>query len=259
MSFTDKVVIVTGASSGIGAAIAIKFAEEQANVVLVARNKAKLTEVAERCQTLGAKTIMVIADVTKNDDVKKIVSNTITQFKKIDVLINNAGIAGKAAIWDGNAMEVYDKIMSTNLRSVVYLTNLAAPHLIQSKGNIINISSIAAVDVISPQHFAYCTSKAGMDHFMRSIALDLSGKGVRVNNVNPGPVKTDIVQSFGVAKADVGNFWKKAEEMTTLGRISDPSEIGDLVLFLASDKARAITGSAFITDNGALLKRNTAI
>ncbi|XP_047032062.1 3-oxoacyl-[acyl-carrier-protein] reductase FabG-like [Helicoverpa zea] len=255
MSFRKKVVIVTGASSGIGAATAIKFAEQGANVVLAARNQAKLKEVADKCEGYCGAHCMVIADVTKNEDIKKIVATTVERFGKIDVLVNNAGVGGAAAIWDTNAMEVYDKIMATNLRSVVYLTNLAAPHLIKTKGNIVNISSIAAVDVILPEQFAYCTSKAGLDHFTRSVALDFAAKGVRVNSVNPGPVQTNFVDNMGVNKADVDDLWKKLESKTPLGRISVPEEIADLVLFLASDKAMAITGSSFITDNGILLKR----
>lgn len=255
MSFADKVVIVTGASSGIGAAVAIKFAEEAANVVLVARNQAKLKEVLKKCEGHRGKAITVIADVTKNEDIKKIIAQTINQFGKIDILVNNAGIGGLAAVWDAKAMEVFDKVIATNLRSVVYLTNLAAPYLIKTKGNVVNISSIAAVDVITTEHFAYCTSKAGLDHFMRSAALDFAPKGVRINSVNPGPVRTDFAENLGVGKSEADKFWEMTREATALDRISEPDEIADLVLFLASDKARAITGSSYITDNGCLLRR----
>uniref|UniRef100_A0A2H1WFW5 SFRICE_026379 n=1 Tax=Spodoptera frugiperda TaxID=7108 RepID=A0A2H1WFW5_SPOFR len=255
MSFADKVVIVTGASSGIGAAVAIKFAEEAANVVLVARNQAKLKEVLKKCEGHRGKAVTVIADVTKNEDIKKIIAQTINQFGKIDILVNNAGVGGLAAVWDTKAMEVFDKVIATNLRSVVYLTNLAAPYLIKTKGNVVNISSIAAVDVITTEHFAYCTSKAGLDHFMRSAALDFAPKGVRINSVNPGPVRTDFAENLGVGKSEADKFWEMTREATALDRISEPDEIADLVLFLASDKARAITGSSYITDNGCLLRR----
>ncbi|PZC78150.1 hypothetical protein B5X24_HaOG202545 [Helicoverpa armigera] len=255
MGFRDKVVIVTGASSGIGAATAIKFSEQGANVVLVARNQARLKEVADKCCSHGVKYCIIIANVAKKDDIKRVVATTVERFGKIDVLVNSAGVGGTAAIWDSNAMEVYDKTMATNLRSVVYLTNLAAPHLINTEGNIVNISSAAAVDIILPENFAYCTSKAGLDHFTRSAALDLAPKGVRVNSVNPGPVKTNFVQSK--YKTEQRDCWSKFETMTALGRISHPEEIANLVLFLASDKAKAITGSSYITDNGALLKKGT--
>lgn len=256
MGFSDKVVIITGASSGIGAAIAVTFAKERANVVLAARTEKRLKEVAAKCQEYGVNPLIIIADVSKDSDVKKIIKTTIDKYGKIDILINNAGIVDTAAIYEENAIQVYDRIMSTNLRPAVYLTNLAAKYLIETKGNIINISSVAAVDTVSNGYFAYCTSKAAMDHFTRSIALDLASKGVRVNTVNPGPVATDILSNPGINLDRNDDMMRKLEETTALGRISQPEEIADLVLFLASDKAQAITGSSYITDNGMLLKRN---
>lgn len=255
MSFTNKVVIITGASSGIGAAVAIKFAEEGANVVLIARNQNKLKEVVTKCERHGGKVLVVIADVTKSEDIKNIIEQTINQFEKIDILVNNAGIIRTAAVWDENAMDVFDSVMATNLRSVVHLTNLTAPHLMKTKGNVVNISSIAAVDAMNPTFFAYCTSKAGLDQFMRSAALDLSPKGVRVNSVNPGPVRTDFEQNFGVTKSEADSFWDKTKSWSTLDRVAEPEEIADLVLFLASDKAKSVTGSSYLIDNGCLLKR----
>ncbi|XP_075980388.1 glucose 1-dehydrogenase 2-like [Anticarsia gemmatalis] len=256
MGFNDKVVIITGASSGIGAATAIKFAEHKAKVVIVARTEAKLKEVSEKCEKHGSKPLMIVGDVSKDSDIKNIISTTISQYGKIDVLVNNAGIGGTASIWEEKAIQVFDKIMATNLRSTVYLTHLAAPYLIQTKGNIVNISSIAAVDVITTGHFAYCTSKAAMDHFSRSVALDLGPKGVRVNTVNPGPVETDFVSNLGIEKSKHEQFWKNVATSTVLGRVSAPEEIADLILFVASDKAKAITGSSLVSDNGTLLYRN---
>ncbi|XP_075980344.1 3-oxoacyl-[acyl-carrier-protein] reductase FabG-like [Anticarsia gemmatalis] len=253
MGFSEKVVVITGASAGIGAAIAVKFAEQRANVVLVARNQKNLKEVAEKCQEYGCTPFIIVADVSKDADTKKVIQNTIAKYGRIDILVNNAGIIADAAIYEENAMQVYDRIMTTNLRAAVYLTNLAAPHLIETRGNIINISSIAAVDTVNSGNFAYCTSKAGMDHFTRSVALDLGPKGVRVNTVNPGPVHTGIIDYRGPSRDEI---WKQWEPNTALGRVSAPEEIGDLVLFLASDKAKSITGSSYLTDNGVLLKRN---
>ncbi|XP_075980419.1 putative oxidoreductase TM_0325 [Anticarsia gemmatalis] len=256
MGFADKVVIITGASSGIGAATAIKFAEHKAKVVIVARTESKLKEVAAKCEKHGTKPLIIVADVTKDNDIKNIVSTTISKLGKIDVLVNNAGIGGNAAIWDDKAMEVFDKLMATNLRSIVFLTNLAAPHLIKTKGNIINISSVAGMEVLRAECFSYCTSKAALDHFTRSVALDLGPKGVRVNTVNPGPVKTDFISNLGIDKANHDKFWKNIGTMTILKRVSEPEEIADLVLFVASDKARAITGSSILTDNGMALFRD---
>ncbi|XP_021184490.3 uncharacterized oxidoreductase YxbG [Helicoverpa armigera] len=249
MSFQDKVVIVTGSSSGIGAAIAVKFAEEGAKVAIVGRNQEKLNNVAKKC----GKPLVLVADVTKDEDAKRIVDETVKVYGKIDILVNNAGIGGSAGIQAEYAMAVFDKVMATNLRSVVYITHLAAPHLVKTKGNIINISSVAALRVFSKESFAYSTSKAALDHFSRAIALELASSGVRVNTVNPGPVLTDIIENMGASKEQVEAGFKRMQNLTALNRISEPEEIGDLVLFLASDKAKAITGSTFVTDNGVLV------
>lgn len=254
MDFTGKVIVVTGASSGIGAAIAIQFAAHGANVALVGRNEQKLKAVSEKCEKSTRKPLVIIADVTKDADAKRIISETIQIFGKLDVLVNNAGIGGLISILPGNAMQVFDRIIATNLRATVYMTKLAAPHIIETKGNIINISSIASLGVISKQNFAYCTSKAGLDHFTRCVALELASKGVRVNSINPGPVKTNIIENMGATESQEQYMWNMFLKATALNRISGPEEIADLALFLASDKAKSITGSIYLTDNGMLLK-----
>ncbi|XP_030031548.2 glucose 1-dehydrogenase 2-like [Manduca sexta] len=254
MSFQDKVVLVTGASSGIGAAIAEKFAAEGAKVAIVARNTTKLAEVSKKCEEVGSKPLVIVADVTTEESARKAVSQTIDQFGKLDVLINNAGIMNFASILDENAIEAFDHTMVTNLRSVVCFTHIAGPHIVASKGNIINISSIAALGVVVDKAFAYCTSKAGLDHFTRCMALELAPKGVRVNTINPGPVRTDIISnSMGVDKATQDAMYEGSENVTPLGRISESEEVADLTLFLASDKAKGITGSSYVIDNGIIL------
>uniref|UniRef100_A0A2A4JIH1 Short-chain dehydrogenase n=1 Tax=Heliothis virescens TaxID=7102 RepID=A0A2A4JIH1_HELVI len=248
MSFKDKVVIVTGSSSGIGAAIAIKFAEEGAKVAIVGRNQEKLNNVAKKC----GKPLVLVADVTKDEDAKKIVDETVRVFGKLDILVNNAGIGGSVSIQAENAMEIFDKLMNTNLRSVVYITHLATPHLVKTKGNIVNMSSVAALRAFAKETFSYSTSKAALDHFSRAVALELASDGVRVNVVNPGPVRTDAFENMGANKEQQEAIFKSMRDTTALKRISDPHETADLVLFLASDKAKAITGSSYVSDNGVL-------
>ena len=250
MSLLNKVALVTGASSGIGAAIAAKFAKEGAKVAIIGRNTVKLNNVAKECSN----PLVIAADVTKEEDAKRLVNETVKHFGKLDILVNNAGIGGTASILSEDAMASFDKIMATNLRSAVHLTHLTAPHLLKTKGNIINISSVAALTLLGKGSYAYCASKAGLDHFSRSIAQELASKGIRVNTVNPGPVRTDIVKNFGATGELEELIFKQMQQATLLKRVSDPEEIADLVLFLASDKARGITGSSFVSDNGALLK-----
>ncbi|XP_063619044.1 uncharacterized oxidoreductase TM_0325-like [Cydia splendana] len=251
MSFTDKVAIITGASSGIGAAAAIALAKEGAKVALVARNEERLGKVSKQCEDLGAKSLIIIADVSKDEEARTIVKRTVDHFGKIDILINNAGIVGISSMLDENIIQYYDMVMSTNVRATVLLTSLAAPHLIETKGNIINISSIAGMKVPGKNYMCYAVSKAALDHFTRCTALDFAQFGVRVNSVNPGPVKTDIVANAGAPNPD--KYWERFKQGTALKNISEPEETADLILFLASDKARSITGSSFVTDNGMLL------
>ncbi|XP_061711675.1 3-oxoacyl-[acyl-carrier-protein] reductase FabG-like [Cydia pomonella] len=251
MSFTGKVAIVTGAASGIGAATAKALAREGAKVVLVDKDEEKLQEIAKQCEQHGDKPLTIRADITKDEDVKTIVKETINHFCQLDILVNNAGIAGITSILDESLMESYDYIMNTNLRSMVHLTHLAAPYLIMTKGNVVNISSIASYRCRHKKYLCYAISKAGVSHFTRCVALDLAQHGVRVNTVNPGGTKTNILQNAGMPNSDeTYEAWK---DRAALKRMVEPEEIADLILFLASDKARSITGSAHVIDNGALL------
>ncbi|XP_013167915.1 PREDICTED: 17-beta-hydroxysteroid dehydrogenase 14-like [Papilio xuthus] len=251
MSFNNKVVIVTGSSSGIGAAAAIAFAKEGANVVIVGRNEEKMKNVSKKCESFGKKPLVIKADVSNDVDAKRMIDETINKFAKLDILINNAGIAEQDEITSDSFMISFDRVMNINLRAAVYITHLAAPHLIKTKGNIINISSIAgSTNAGSTALTAYCTSKAALNHFSRGVALKLSGHGVRVNIISPGPVRTDILDNLSIP-----NFnWDTFKETTPLKRYSEPEEIADLILFLASDRARGITGSEFVSDNGILVK-----
>ncbi|KAJ0172854.1 hypothetical protein K1T71_011030 [Dendrolimus kikuchii] len=248
MSFTNKVVLVTGGSSGIGASTAIIFAREAANVAIVGRNETKLSKTAAECEKFGTKPLIIVADVTK--DAKRIVDETIAAFGKIDVLINNAGISRSGCIADGKLIESYDAVMDTNLRSAMNMTMLAAPHLKITKGNIINISSVGGYKPLTwPILTAYGVSKAALNHFTKAAAIELAPSGVRVNAVSPGPVKTDIIENSAAPIS-----WDDFKALTTLGRVAEPEEIAELLLFLASDKAKSITGSNYVSDNGFILK-----
>ncbi|XP_053612599.1 uncharacterized oxidoreductase SERP2049-like [Plodia interpunctella] len=249
MSFKNKVVIVTGASSGIGAATAELFSHRGANVVLVGRNQVKLRNVAEKCARAGIAPLVVAADVGKDNDAERIVKDTIDKYGKLDILINNAGIVVSGSILNGNLVQAYDETMQVNMRAVVKLTSLTAPYLIESKGCIVNISSIEGKKSNMTNFLSYMVSKAALDHFTRGAALELAPKGVRVNSVSPGPVRTDILENSGMTVKwdDIGKM------VTLLNRISEPEETAELILYLASEKAVGITGSDFVTDNGTLI------
>ncbi|XP_026740389.1 uncharacterized protein LOC113502858 [Trichoplusia ni] len=248
--FANKVVLVTGGSSGIGAAAVEGFAKEGAFVAFVGRNETKLKAVAERC---GANTFPIKADIAKDEEAKTIVAKTIEKFGKLDVLVNNAGISRIVGLSDPNILDAFDLIMNTNLRAVVLLTNLAIPYLKETKGNIVNVSSVASTTIPSLMDgfVSYCVSKAGLDQFTRGAAKEFASFGVRVNSVNPGPVITDMAVNSGIDNVPDDDMMKN---ITALGRASDADEVSDLIQYLASDKARSVTGSCFVIDNGMLLK-----
>jgi NAD(P)-dependent dehydrogenase (short-subunit alcohol dehydrogenase family) len=183
MSFEGKVVIITGASSGIGAQSARDFAKLGAKVTLVGRNLENLQQVAADCGS-SENVLTIQADVTVEVDAKKIIDQTIKKFSQLDVLLNNAGIIENGSI-ENTSIEQYDRVMNTNMRSIYYLTMLAVPHLIKTQGNIVNISSVCGIRSF-PGVLAYNISKAAVDQFTRCVALELAPKNVRVNSVAPG-------------------------------------------------------------------------
>ncbi|XP_034827787.1 3-oxoacyl-[acyl-carrier-protein] reductase FabG-like [Maniola hyperantus] len=246
MSFANKVVIVTGASSGIGEATALLFAKEGADVVIVGRNDIKLKVVAAQCEEVGKKPLKVIADISKEDEAVTIIGQTISKFGKIDVLINNAGIIRLGKITDGTIMKTYDELVNTNLRSAIHLTTLVTPHIIKTKGNIINISSAGCLKLQTPLLLAYAISKAALNIFGQGAAMELAPHGVRVNTISPGPVYSDIWDNANLPS----DALKGVDFKVPLNRVSKPEEIASLALYLASDKAVGITGSNYLSDNG---------
>uniref|UniRef100_A0A2H1VBR9 SFRICE_025965 n=1 Tax=Spodoptera frugiperda TaxID=7108 RepID=A0A2H1VBR9_SPOFR len=250
MSFKNKVVLITGGSAGIGAATAEQFAKEGASVAIVGRNEAGLKAVAERCDQHGSKTLIIKADVADDAQAKTIVEKTIEAFGRLDVLVNNAAVYKSTSLLSPDIMKVYDEVTSVDLRAVVHMTSLAAPHLIKTKGNIVNISSVLGKTYVqSPQLMMYCLSKAALEHFSRGAALELAASGVRVNIVSPGPVRTALVK---ILKTE--NIIEDVSLTTALHRVSEPEEVADVILFLASDKAKGVTGSDYGIDNGVTIK-----
>lgn len=246
MSFMKKVVIITGAGSGIGASTAELFAKECATVAIVDRNEDKLNSIDQRCQEFGAPTLTIKADLSKDQEADTIVKKIIEKFGQLDVLINNAGIMREAGILAENFLETYDETMNINIRSPVRITRFAVPHLIKTKGNIINVSSVAAISPRRPNFISYRISKAGLTHFTRCLAVELAPHGVRVNTVSPGPTDTNLFEGMEVT-AD------KLKAHTVLHRVLETNEIANMIMYLASGKAKGITGSNFIVDNGYLL------
>lgn len=246
MSFAGKVVLITGASSGIGAATAVHLAQLGASLSISGRNKDNLNKVAEQCGK--SKPFIVTGELTNETDVKNIIDLTIKHYGKLDVLINNAGILESGSI-ESTSLEQYDNVFNVNVRSVYQLTALAVPHLIKTKGNIVNVSSVTGLRSF-PNCLAYCMSKAALDQFTRCIALELGPKQVRVNAVNPGVVITNLHRSSGMDEEQLKTFFEHAKETHILGRPGDVTEVAKSIAFLASDDATFITGATLPVDGG---------
>ena len=241
----DKVAIVTGASSGIGRATARLFACHGAKVALVGRNQTALDETRSTLVTEG---ITVPADVTVEKDCEKIVHEAIAKFGRLDILVNAAGIIANGTI-ENTTFQQWDDMFKINVRSVFYLMHLAIPHLIETKGNIVNVSSVNGQRSF-PNVLAYCSSKAALDHLTRCAALEVASKGVRVNAVCPGVTVTQLHRRGGMDEAAYQKFLEHSKETHPLGRVGNAEEIAEMILFLASPRANWITGVTYLVDGG---------
>lgn len=250
VEFKDKVVLITGASSGIGAGAAELFATKGAWLVLVGRNATNLSAVAAKCPpTNGApEPLQIVADVTNEADAAKIIETTIEKCKRLDVLVNCAGIIERGTI-ENTTLAQYDSVMNTNVRAIFYLTQLAVPHLVAVKGNVVVVSSVNGIRSF-PGVLAYNISKSAVDQFTRCVALELAPKGVRVNSVNPGVIVTDIHRRGGMDDEAYAKFLEHSKTTHALGRVGDVKETAAAIVFLASDGASFITGVQLPVDGG---------
>jgi NAD(P)-dependent dehydrogenase (short-subunit alcohol dehydrogenase family) len=246
MSFENKVVIVTGASSGIGKQTALDFVKLKANVVLVGRNADNLREVADEINAPD-NVLQIQADVNVDSDLKKIVDETIKRFNRIDVLVNSAGIIETGTI-ENTSIEQYDRVMNTNMRSIYHLTMLAVPYLIQAEGNIVNVSSVTGIRSF-PGVLSYNISKAALDQFTRCTALELAPKKVRVNSVNPGVIVTNIHKRGGMDDEAYAKFLEHCKTTHPLGRAGTVNEVSEVITFLAGPSASFITGATLPIGN----------
>ncbi len=244
-----KVCIITGASSGIGRAAAHLFAENGANVVALGRNEKELKSLREKVQTNNGGTLKIqLADVLEWTQIEKVVNDSIETFGQIDVLVNAAGIILNGSI-ENTALEDWDKMMNVNLRAVFAMMQKCAPYLEETKGNVVNVSSVAGLRAF-PNVLAYCVSKAAIDQLTRCSALELAPKGVRVNAVNPGVVVTALHKRGGMADDDYQNFLERSKATHPIGRVGAPEEVAELIYYLASEKASWITGATYEIDGG---------
>ena len=246
--FAEKIVLLTGATSGIGKACAFKFAAAGARLATVGRSEEALANLSSEVETAGGKTIALRADLSIEPEAERVVAQTIDQFGGIDVLVNAAGHIANGTV-ENTSLEAWDDMLNINLRSVFILMQKATPTLIERKGNIVNVSSVTGLRAF-PGVLAYCVSKAGVDQLTRCAALELAAKGVRVNAVNPGVVVTQIHRRGGMTAEEYAAFLERSKETHPLGRVGQPHEIAELIFFLASARASWITGATYSIDGG---------
>jgi NAD(P)-dependent dehydrogenase (short-subunit alcohol dehydrogenase family) len=241
-SLSDRTAVVTGASRGIGAATARALDRAGARVALVARSRVDLEEVA---RGLMHDPIVVVGDLRHEQEPIDIGTQVLKDLGRVDILVNNAAAAARLDTVDTEA-EAIDEMLAVNIRAPLLLIATLIPSMVEHRsGSIINLSSVSAL-VGTPRRAAYAASKGGLDAATRSLAMELGRSGIRVNSVAPGVVDT----ALWAKNRGIPGVIEKIEEQTPLGRWATPEDIADVIVFLASDAARFVTGETITADGG---------
>ena len=248
--FEGKRALVTGASSGIGHEVAKALAAAGAVVGITGRRAQPLAAVAAEIQEAGGGCVGIPGDVRDEDHAAEAVAKVVESFGGLDILVNNAGVIGAGPIAD-TTTEEWDRIVDIDLKGPFLFARAAIPALKASKGCIVNVSSVAGTRPY-PGIGPYCVAKAGLDRFTEVLALELAPDGVRVNAINPGVVKTNLHKATDTVP-DYDAFLARSEETHPLGFYGEPKDAAELVLFLASERSRWITGGLFPLDGGRAL------
>ncbi len=240
--FDGKVVIVTGAGSGIGAATARRFLAEGACVVLNGRRKEKLAETVDGID--ATRVLLHDGDVSDEAYVKRLVEDTVSKFGSIDVLVNNAGVAAFGPILNSTT-EQWRKVMSIDVDGVYFAIRAALPHLLKTRGSIVNVSSVSGLGGDWGGSI-YNAAKGAVTNLTRALALELGSQGVRVNAVNPSLTTTEMTADFETNEPLIAKF----KDRLPLGRGAKPEEVASVIAFLASEDAAFVNGVNLPVDGG---------
>ncbi|CAH1646394.1 unnamed protein product [Spodoptera littoralis] len=249
--FSNKVVLITGASAGIGESTALLFAKLGAKLSLVGRNEAHLRAVAAECEKQkGVKPLAIVADLGTDEGVQKTAKETLEHFKRLDVLVNNAAVGARTTLLHETDMKIFDDVFTINVRGVYLLTKLLAPALIETKGNIINVSSVSAT-MVALGTLPYGMAKAALDHFTRLVSLELASKGVRVNAVSPGMTVSSFVKRLTGSTDEEYQAWLAAtSKYIPMGEPCVGDDIAKMIVHVASEHSRLVTGTIVEVDGG---------
>ncbi len=249
MKLSGKVALVTGSAQGIGKAIAIRLAQEGADIIVDDRALGQSAqETAEAIIQLGRKVHMIQGDLANTEDDRRVISEGVEKLGKIDILVNNAGVEKHADFWDITEKD-FDFVLQINLRGTFFITQDFVNHLRATNrpGRIINISSVHE-ELPFPHFSTYCASKGALKMLCRDLAVELGPLGITVNNIAPGAISTPI----NTALLNNPQLLSLLESKIPLGRLGKPEDVSGLAAFLASDDASYVTGSTFVVDGGLL-------
>ncbi|MCY4436229.1 MAG: SDR family oxidoreductase [Chloroflexi bacterium] len=255
MRLQGKVALITGGGSGIGEAMALRFAAEGAATAIVDLNQKGAERVVSAIQKTGGRAHAIAADVASENDVRAMLAETQDRFGPLDILVNNAGIYVDKDI-EGTTEDEWDRIMNVNVKSLLWTCKYALPSLKETKGVILNIASMVGVHA-QPHSIAYCASKGAVITFTRALALDCAQYGVRANSLCPSSVATPLFESFLNVQPDPDEARAGVAARAPLGYISSPEQMADAALFLVSDESSYFTGTELYADGGGTLGYKT--
>lgn len=248
MDLSNLTALVTGATSGIGRATALRIAAAGGAVALTGRNEAALADVAAEVEALGSTAVPLVADLTQRADRQRVVADAVQALGGLDLLVNAAGVIATGSV-ETTTLEDFEAMFALNTTAPFHLMQLATPALKARKGAIVNVSSVTGIRAF-PGVLSYCSSKAALDQLTRCAALELAEHGVRVNAVCPGVVVTELHKRGGMDADRYAEFLEHSRSTHPLGRVGDADEVARLIVFLGTSEAGWVTGVTMPIDGG---------